>query len=100
MPFSLFFFAHNPQPSDAKKNVVIIGAGVAGLEAARVAIELVYDKATVGEQLTQLLQRKTTFGEIKNTIRDTLGPYFYQKTKRNPMIIPVIMNKKHVNRKL
>ena len=48
----------------------------------------------VGDTLTQLLQRKTTFGEIKNTIRDTLGPYFYQKTKRNPMIIPVIMNKK------
>ena len=48
----------------------------------------------VGKALTQLLKRKTTFGEIKNTIRDTLGPYFYQKTKRNPMIIPVIMNKK------
>ncbi len=48
----------------------------------------------VGDALSQLLQRKTTFGEIKNTIRDTLGPYFYTKTKRNPMIIPVIMNKK------
>ena len=48
----------------------------------------------VGKQLTQLLKSKTTFGEIKNTIRDTLAPYFYQKTKRNPMIIPVIMNKK------
>lgn len=48
----------------------------------------------VGKELSRLLKRKTTFGEIKNTIRDTLGPYFYQKTKRNPMIIPVIMNKK------
>ena len=48
----------------------------------------------MGRQLTHLLKRKTTFGEIKNTIRDTLGPYFYQKTKRNPMVIPVIMNKK------
>ena len=48
----------------------------------------------VGRHLSTLLKRKTTFGEIKNTIRDTLGPYFYQKTKRNPMIIPVIMNKK------
>lgn len=51
-------------------------------------------EALVGDALSKLLQRKTTFGEIKNTIRDTLGPYFYQKTKRNPMIIPVIMNKK------
>lgn len=44
--------------------------------------------------LTKLLSRKTTFAEIKNTIRDTLEPYFYQKTNRNPMVIPVIMNKK------
>ncbi|MCD8027465.1 MAG: ribonuclease J [Erysipelotrichaceae bacterium] len=48
----------------------------------------------VNRELSKLLKRKTTFGEIKNTIRDTLGPYFYHKTKRNPMIIPVIMNKK------
>ena len=48
----------------------------------------------VQEALTKLLMNKTTFGEIKNTIRDTLSPYFYRKTKRNPMIIPVIMNKK------
>ena len=48
----------------------------------------------VSRELSKLLKRKTTFGEIKNTIRDTLAPYFYQKTKRNPMIIPVIMNKK------
>ena len=45
----------------------------------------------VSRELSKLLKRKTTFGEIKNTIRDTLAPYFYQKTKRNPMIIPIIM---------
>ena len=44
--------------------------------------------------LSKLLQGKTTFGEIKNTTRDILSSYFYRKTKRNPMIIPVIMNKK------
>lgn len=54
----------------------------------------------VNDKLTILLSRKTTFGEIKNTIRDTLEPYFHQKTSRNPMIIPVIMNKKiHVSTK-
>ena len=42
---------------------------------------------------------KTTFGEIKNTIRDTLSPYFYRKTKRNPMIIPVIMTKNNEKNK-
>lgn len=41
-----------------------------------------------------LLQEKTTFGEIKNTIRETLTSYFYTKTKRDLMIISVIMNKK------
>lgn len=48
----------------------------------------------VNEALSKLLKGKTTFGEIKNTTRDTLSAYFYRKTKRNPMIIPVIMNKK------
>lgn len=48
----------------------------------------------VGDALTNLLKNKTTFGEIKNTTRETLSTYFYRKTKRNPMIIPVIMNKK------
>lgn len=48
----------------------------------------------VGQALGQLLAGETTFGEIKNTTRDVLSQYFYRKTKRNPMIIPVIMNKK------
>lgn len=48
----------------------------------------------IQRELTSLLSGKTTFGEIKNTTRDLLSSYFYRKTKRNPMIIPVIMNKK------
>lgn len=48
----------------------------------------------VDDALKKLLAGKTTFGEIKNVTRDTLSAYFYRKTKRNPMIIPVIMNKK------
>lgn len=47
----------------------------------------------VQDVLTKLLSRKTTFAEIKNTIRETLTPYFSSKTNRNPMIIPVVMNK-------
>lgn len=51
-------------------------------------------ESLVENSLSQLLANKTTFGEIKNTTRDVLSQYFYRKTKRNPMIIPVIMNKK------
>ena len=48
----------------------------------------------VADTLNKLFKGKTTFSVIKNTTRDTLSAYFYRKTKRNPMIIPVIMNKK------
>jgi ribonuclease J len=48
----------------------------------------------VNDALSKLLKGKTTFGEIKNVTRDILSAYFYRRTKRNPMIIPVIMNKK------
>ncbi|MDD6468166.1 MAG: ribonuclease J [Erysipelotrichaceae bacterium] len=47
---------------------------------------LVYDA------LKKKMMQKTTFGELKNCIRGTLEPYFYQKTRRNPIIIPVILN--------
>ena len=32
------------------------------------------------------------WGTIKSTLRDTLRDYIYLKTKRNPMIIPIIMD--------
>lgn len=37
---------------------------------------------------------KPKFKEIKRVIRDKLGTYIYQVKKRNPLIIPVILNKK------
>ena len=40
-----------------------------------------------------MLQR-TTFGELKNTIRSCLEPFLYQRTNRNPIVIPVILNQK------
>ena len=30
--------------------------------------------------------------ELKNTLRDELSRYLYQKTKRNPMILPIVMD--------
>ena len=40
---------------------------------------------------------KLTFLEIKNTIRNTVSTFIYRKTRRNPMVIPVIMNKVEYN---
>lgn len=46
----------------------------------------------VFEALKEKMKSKTTFGEIKHTIRSTLEPFLYKKTHRNPIVIPVILN--------
>mgnify|MGYP000870032960 CR=1 FL=1 len=49
---------------------------------------LVYDA------LKKKMQQRTTFGELKNCIRSSLEPFLFQKTNRNPIVIPVILNQK------
>lgn len=44
--------------------------------------------------LKEKMKTKTTFNEIKNTIRGSLEPFLYGKTHRNPIVIPVILNSK------
>jgi mRNA degradation ribonuclease J1/J2 len=39
------------------------------------------------------MKGKVTFGGIKDTVKNALGKFFFQETRRNPMIIPLIMNK-------
>ncbi|GAF22706.1 LOW QUALITY PROTEIN: ribonuclease J1 [Bacillus sp. JCM 19047] len=42
--------------------------------------------------LHQVMERKTNqWSEIKNEISDLLGPFLYERTKRKPMILPIIM---------
>ena len=36
---------------------------------------------------------KVTFADIKITIKSVVSKYFTRKTQRNPMVIPVIINK-------
>lgn len=35
---------------------------------------------------------KVTFGDIKNTVKTVAGRFLYRESRRNPMIIPVILN--------
>ncbi|WP_138415113.1 ribonuclease J1 [Aquibacillus sediminis] len=46
----------------------------------------------VSSHLDKVMERKTTqWSEIKNEITDTIAPFLYDKTKRRPMILPIIM---------
>src|SRR5690625_1370686 len=46
----------------------------------------------VASHLDKVMARKTTqWSEIKNEITDTIAPFLYEKTKRRPMILPIIM---------
>ena len=48
----------------------------------------------VNDELTKLLVNKVTFSDIKNTIRNTLSKFVFDKTHRSPMIIPVVLNRR------
>lgn len=46
----------------------------------------------VTQHLTKVMKRKTTqWSEIKNEITDTIAPFLYERTKRRPMVLPIIM---------
>ncbi|GEN88137.1 ribonuclease J1 [Oceanobacillus sojae] len=46
----------------------------------------------VAKHLEKVMERRTTqWSEIKNEITDTIAPFLYEKTKRRPMVLPIIM---------
>lgn len=49
-------------------------------------------REVVEEALDSCLSKNISdWGKIKSTIKDALGDYVWKKTKRRPMILPIIM---------
>lgn len=49
-------------------------------------------RAVVYDAVEKCLDRHITdWGKMKNVMKDALGDYIRKKTKRNPMILPIIM---------
>lgn len=46
------------------------------------------------DTMVKLMKTKPTFKEIKEALKNNVGPYLYQQTARNPIIVPLIINKK------
>ena len=56
-------------------------------------------ESVVYDSLKNAMKQKVTFGDLKNCIKNTLEPYLYEKTNRNPIVIPVILNHKDAMKK-
>ena len=49
-------------------------------------------RGVVNEAVEGCLDRGVSdWGKLKNVIKDDLGEYVWKKTKRRPMILPIIM---------
>ena len=76
-------------------NVILAGPDIVsrGFVYVRESEDLMDDAREVVENaLDSCLERNITdWGKIKSTIKDSLGEFVWKKTKRRPMILPIIM---------
>lgn len=73
-------------PDIVSRGFVYVRDSEALLSEAKDRIESVLDRCEAGNV--------TEWNAIKTQIRDTLGKYFYDRTKRRPMILPIIQEVK------
>lgn len=80
---------------DMKNNKMVSGPDIIsrGFVYMRESGTMIYEAQ---QMLNRHLKKKihgkdTDWPELKNDISDVLGPYLYEKTKRRPMVLPVIM---------
>ena len=79
---------------DMKKQKIVAGPDIIsrGFVYMRESATLISEaQKMLTEHLTEMIQEKSQWTELKNEITDILAPYLYEKTKRRPMILPIIM---------
>ncbi|MBQ8527112.1 MAG: ribonuclease J [Lachnospiraceae bacterium] len=80
---------------DCENNYVVSGPDIVsrGFVYVREADELLDEaKLIVADVLDDCINRNISdWGRMKNTMRDALNEYVWKKTKRRPMILPIIM---------
>ncbi|MDF9867809.1 ribonuclease J [Bacilli bacterium PM5-3] len=58
-------------------------------------VELIRETQKIAtDTMNKVLKTKPTFKDIKEALKNQVGPYLYQETHRNPIIVPLIINKK------
>ena len=76
-------------------NVVLAGPDIVsrGFVYVRESEDLMeHDKEVVESALDSCLERNITdWGKIKNVVKDALSEFLWKRTKRSPMILPIIM---------
>lgn len=80
---------------DSVSNYLVSGPDIVsrGFVYVRESDELLDEARSLVMDLMDRFQERniSDWGKIKTTIRDTLSDYFWKKTKRRPMILPIIM---------
>ena len=80
---------------DSRTNKILCKPGIVS----RGFVYIKENETLVYDALKETMKQKVTFNDLKNCIKNTLEPYLYSKTNRNPIVIPVILNNIEVTKR-